>query len=34
VRAGSESTSTDVAPYLVLVAFLPLGLILRLRNML
>ena len=34
VRVGSESTSTDVAPYLVLAAFLPLGLLLRLRNVL
>jgi hypothetical protein len=34
VRAGSESSSTDVAPYLVLAAFLPLGLLLRLRNVL
>jgi hypothetical protein len=32
VRAGSESSSTDVAPYLVLAAFLPLGLLIRLRN--
>ncbi|HEX3454839.1 MAG TPA: hypothetical protein VHS03_09445 [Gaiellaceae bacterium] len=34
VRAGSESSSTDVAPYLVLAAFLPLGLLIRLRNVL
>jgi hypothetical protein len=34
VRVGSESTSTDVAPYLVLAAFLPLGLLIRLRNVL
>jgi hypothetical protein len=34
IRVGSESTSTDVAPYLVLAAFLPLGLLLRLRNVL
>ncbi len=32
VRVGTESTSTDVAPYLVLAAFLPLGLLVRLRN--
>jgi len=34
VRVGSESTSTDIAPYLVLAAFLPLGLLIRLRNLL
>ena len=34
VRVGTESTSTDVAPYLVLAAFLPLGLLIRLRNIL
>jgi hypothetical protein len=34
VRVGSETTSTDVAAYLVLAAFLPLGLLIRLRNLL
>jgi hypothetical protein len=34
VRIGTVSSSTDLAPFLVLAAFLPLALVLRLRNVL
>lgn len=34
VRIGTVSSSTDLAPFLVLAAFAPLGLVLRLRNVL